>query len=167
LSVSAGSLESMLAGGIQFDTPTEVLEASPAPPNTQFPLYDDEHSARSQPVGPRLYYQVHFPGSIAGVGVGASVQLLGIEVGRVSDVRIEYDRASHILQTPVILEIRPNTISGLVASNQMDMTVYVNGALTYLVARGLRARLSSSNLITGQRQVNLEFVNDASTYIVS
>jgi paraquat-inducible protein B len=102
-----------------------------------------------------------------GVGVGASVQLLGIEVGRVSDVRIEYDRASHILQTPVILEIRPNTISGLVASNQMDMTVYVNGALTYLVARGLRARLSSSNLITGQRQVNLEFVNDASTYIVS
>jgi paraquat-inducible protein B len=143
----------MLAGGIQFDTPTGVLGAPSSPLNTQFPLYYDEHAARDQPVGPRVYYLVHFPGSISGLGVGASVQLLGIEVGRVSDVHMEYDRVNHRLETPVILEIRPDAIPGLVAPAQTDMARAVADALGYLIAGGLRARMSSSNLLTGQRQV--------------
>jgi hypothetical protein len=68
-------------------------------------------------------------------------------------VHMEYDRVNHRLETPVILEIRPDAIPGLVAPAQTDMARAVADALGYLIAGGLRARMSSSNLLTGQRQV--------------
>ncbi|MGA2409799.1 MAG: MlaD family protein [Candidatus Binataceae bacterium] len=161
LTAKTASLESLFAGGIGFDTPSAVLHAPSSRPGTEFPLYNDEDSARSEPVSTRVYYLVQFPGSVAGIATGSPVDLRGIDAGRVKDVHLEYDRSHHSLSTPVILELRPDVIRGLQASRTDDLAVAANDALSDLVARGLRARLSSSNLITGQRKVSLDFDPDA------
>jgi paraquat-inducible protein B len=89
------------------------------------------------------------------------VQLLGIDVGHVNDVHIEYDKTTRSLRTPVTLEVRPDAIPGLIPVGERNPAAAGNDSIGYLVAKGLRARLSSSNLVTGQRQVNLDFVPDA------
>jgi paraquat-inducible protein B len=161
LTASAASLESLFAGGIAFDTPTSVLNAPPSRAGTEFPLYNDEASARSEPVTPRLYGIVQFSGSVSGIETSSPVQLLGIEIGRVTDVHLEYDRSSHRLKTPMTLELHPNMIRNLVAPGQPNLVIATNDALSDLVAHGLRARLSNSNLITGQRKISLDFIPKA------
>jgi len=157
LTATAASLESLIAGGIAFETPSNVLAKPPSPPGAEFPLYNDENSARAEPVGLRLYYVAEFPGSVAGIGIGSQVQLLGIDIGRVSDVHLEYDRSSRGLLTPVTLELRPDVIRNFTAPGSNDSTAAASDALKHLIAEGLRAHLSSSNLITGQRKIALDF----------
>jgi paraquat-inducible protein B len=161
LTANAASLESLFAGGIAFDTSNDVLNETPSQPGTRFPLYNDEASARSEPVGPRIYYLVNFPGSISGISSGSPVELRGIEVGHVTDAHLEYDRATHTLLTPVTLELHPQAIRNLAVTGDKHLASAVNDALGHLVAQGMRARLSSSNLLTGQRKISLELVPDA------
>jgi paraquat-inducible protein B len=160
LTATAASLESLIAGGIAFETPKAVLDQPASRPGTEFPLYDDENSAKAEPVGPRLYYLAEFPGSITGISIGSPVQLLGVDIGRVSDAHLEYDRSSRSLSTPVTLELRPDAIRNLTAPGAQDVTASASSALQHLIAAGLRAHLSSTNLITGQRKVALDFGAD-------
>ena len=96
LKATAASLETLLAGGIAFDTPLEALNSAPSPPGREFRLYDDEAAARAQLVGPRAYYTVQFPGSVSDLNIGAPVELQGIGVGRVTDMHLEYDPRTHV-----------------------------------------------------------------------
>jgi paraquat-inducible protein B len=161
LRATAAPLGTLLSGGISFYTPGEALSRRACSPLYEFRLFDDEAAARAAGVGLHAYYTIQFPGSVQGLNVGAPVQLLGLEVGRVSDVHLEYDRRSGTLRSPVTIELEPKRITGLMQGEQSPKAA-TDQLLGLLVHEGLKARLTSASLLTGQRMVSLEFPSQAS-----
>src|SRR5688572_12897417 len=82
----------------------------------------------------------------------------GVQVGRVRDVRLRYIPENATLQTPVTIEIDPRQLQldlgGL--SSRADLRARLNDALSKLVAKGMRAKLSTSLLLPGAAGVSLE-----------
>ena len=101
-------------------------------------------------------YLVYFDQSVRGLRSGAPVEFRGIEVGQVTDVRLEFDSATAKFRIPVTIEIQPErfTARTLTASERRE-------TLNRLVASGLRAQLKSGNLLTGQLIVSLDMFKNA------
>jgi paraquat-inducible protein B len=157
---STRSLEALLAGGLGFDTSDAAMWDAAAPKDTEFHLYNSEDDADQQPTGPTVSYIANFPGSVHGLQEGAAVEVQGMRVGQVTDVHLEYDRATGTLTAPVTFEIDPTQLP--IAKDQPKPSIEeVNQVMDRLVQKGLRARMGSGNLLTGQRLIQLEFVTDA------
>ncbi|HWK43306.1 MAG TPA: MlaD family protein [Stellaceae bacterium] len=168
LKVSAESLQSVIAGGVAFDTPADRMEDESSPAEANFPLFDDETSARQAPYGEKVYYLINFPGSMRGLDVGAPVELRGIRVGRVSDMRLELDLKSNEPMVPVTVELEPERLAIVNAPPPQtppptggDLQTRANIGLEQLIAKGMRARLQTGNLLTGQRVVTFDFIPTA------
>jgi len=157
LHASMASLQELFAGGVSFATPAEAMNEAEAAPESHFILYGDKDMAEAIPAGPVLTYTLEFPGPVGGIGIGSPVELEGINVGRVSSVGLQYNPATQTLSTPVTIEIDPTRLTIRTAQGASPATRQVAElALEHLVEQGLRARLASGNLLTGQRLVALE-----------
>jgi len=130
---------------------------------TQFHLYDDQNEAQRDPRGGALRYLVDFVDTAGDVPPGSPVQLLGSEVGQITESRLQYDDARQRLLRRVTLELDPSRIQITHAKTNApaDPAEALNSRVAALVARGLRARLISANLITGAKVVSLDIVHDA------
>jgi paraquat-inducible protein B len=97
-------------------------------------------------------FVVFFEGSVDGLTQGSAVLFRGVPLGRVTDVGIRYDPQTSSFEIPVIIEIRPNVIA------RFSPTIAPNVELMkQLIDAGLRARLESASLVTGQQVVQLNF----------
>ena len=97
-------------------------------------------------------FVVFFQGSVDGLTQGSAVLFRGVPLGRVIDVGIRYDPKDSSFEIPVIVEIRP----GVIARYSPAATMETEG-LKRLIDAGLRARLESASLVTGQQVVQLNF----------
>ncbi len=157
LQVRIASLQAVLSGGIAFDNFDAPNEGPRRPPGSVFPLYDDEGSARSAEFATRIKLLVYFDGSVRGLSPGAPVEINGIQIGTVTDVRLMFDLEGASSRVAVRMEVQPQRFLPPDKIHPEDSMRIAEG----LVAHGLRAQLSSSNLITGQMLVAFEFVPDA------
>jgi len=154
----AESLQAVILGGIAFDTRPEGTGEGPSPKDSEFELYADKEAALSTPYGPQVAYLVHFGGSVRGVGVGTPVELLGIRVGQVTDVRLEGEAGQ--LRVPVTLTLDPERVllhQGELPTEGQKLQQSTDAQMALLVARGLRAELQSGSLLTGSKIVALAF----------
>jgi paraquat-inducible protein B len=150
--VKTESLQALLFGGIAFDTP-DGQEAGPDDiAGLVFTLHDDQKSIQDQAFSARIRYVLFFEDSVRGLTVGAPVEFKGIKVGSVIDVRLEYDEKSSGFRIPVVVELEPERI--LERGERMKKAP--REAFQALVKRGLRARLQTGNLLTGQLFVDLD-----------
>jgi paraquat-inducible protein B len=152
------SLDAVLGGGIVFDTPSTARIGEPARAQTIFPLYDDADSVESAIYTHKAPYLVYFLGSVAGLQVGASVQLRGITVGQVTDVHMELNPKDLTLHVPVTIELETERIQMQGGNSTADQS---GAILEALVKHGLRAQLQSASLLTGQLMVSLDFFPNA------
>ena len=92
----------------------------------------------------------YFPGSVAGLQIGAPVTFRGVRVGQVKSIgiRIDPDPTHSIVQ--VNMELVPEAVQGHGNSGTQE-------ALPALVERGLTAQLVLQSLVTGMLQVELDF----------
>ena len=99
-------------------------------------------------------FVVFFEGSVEGLTVGSPVLFRGVPIGTVTQVTIRYNREKNDLSIPVIVEINSGVIEGWDPdeSGPFNTTRYRK-----LLDKGLRARLESTSLVTGQKAVQLEF----------
>jgi paraquat-inducible protein B len=139
------------------------MTASASAGGTQFHLYDNQNEAQRDPRGNALRYLVDFVDTAGDVPPGSPVQLLGSEVGQITESRLQYDDATQRLLRRVTLELDPSRIQITHAKTNAptDPAEALNSRVATLVARGLRARLISANLITGAKVVSLDIVHDA------
>lgn len=100
---------------------------------------------------------VLFDESLQGLQAGAPVSYNGIDIGRVGRVVGSLDPGGERIRTAAVLELRGDT---LVAETDAGIGEIVDR----LVARGLRARLSTQSFVTGSLYVSLVFRPDARTY---
>ncbi|PYQ53209.1 MAG: hypothetical protein DMF59_02425 [Acidobacteria bacterium] len=151
LSVGGASVASLLSAPIEFTTP-EVLPGLLAADHTRFELYESQSQAEAAMVGPQMAYVTYFPGPVKGLEPGTPVQMKGVQVGRVSDVRLRYVPRTASLETPVTFGIDPRKLELPPDRNVM------NDALAKMVNKGMRATLASSLVLPGASGISLEFV---------
>ena len=162
LKVDTQSVVSILAGGIAFELPKQSLPGEQAQENSPFPLYDDYSAIQEKKYTIRNYYALLFDESVRGLSIGAPVELYGIKLGEVVDLKLELNLEHKKFFVPVIVAIEPERISAINKDEALKQAEKDPGAfLKDLVEKqGLRAQLQSGNLLTGQLMVNLVFVDD-------
>jgi len=160
----ASSWQQLVSGGISFDTPDDELAKPSSDAGSVFRLFDNQSDAEQEPRGPTLVYRVDFTGAASGgVGPGTTVQLLGTGVGTVTEAKLQYDDTTDSMLTRVTLQIDPSRIevvhrrSG--AAN--DPASAFAARIAKLVARGLRAQLTTASFLTGLKVISLDMVRDA------
>jgi paraquat-inducible protein B len=156
IQVNTDSLQAVLVGGLVFDMPPEIADKPESAADKSFMLYDDYNKAHAESRGPRFPYMMQFPGPVQGIAPDTEVTLNGIRVGRVVDVHMEYDQRDGVLRTPVTIEIETDYLKDFGLKGQVNRQEALNRVLDRLIQKGLRARLASGSLLTGQRLVALD-----------
>jgi paraquat-inducible protein B len=95
---------------------------------------------------------IYLDGNVNGLSVGSPVTFRGVPVGRVERISIEVQRETVDALVEVRLLLRPEAVNFGVGDSGEPL------AMTVLVQRGLRAQLALQSLVTGQRQVELDFL---------
>nr|MDQ3283813.1 MlaD family protein [Acidobacteriota bacterium] len=159
VSLAGGGLGSLLSSPVSFYTP-EVMAGLPAADKTHFQLYESQPAAIAAADGPHLTYLTYFTGSIRGLGVGTPVQMKGVQVGHVREVRLRYLPETASLETPVMLEIDPRQLEFAVSdgTTREELRAMMNDALGRLVNKGMRATLATSLVLPGASAVALDIV---------
>ena len=109
----------------------------------------------------RDFFAVYFPGSVKGLDKGAPVTFRGVKVGEVREVQaILTNRPAALIQIEVVIEVRQTVVE--VAPGQSVPAFLVASASREdfargLIERGIRARLKSASLLTGQKYIDLDF----------
>ena len=160
LNVKMESLSSLLTGGIAFDTPATAGGSSePSQPGTTFKLFKNFSSIQEEKYVLTRPFLINFDGSVRGLSVGAPVEFRGIKIGIVSDIVIQLNPKTLDIKIPVLIEIQPERITTpQVIMSKMEEEKYA--VMKHMVKRGLRARLETGSLLTGQLFVGLDFYPD-------
>ena len=157
IDVKMESLRALLFGGVAFETPSADAAAPTAAENHSFPLFANREEANSASYTRAIAGISHFTGSVRGLAAGSEVTMHGLKIGRVTDVRLAADPAKGTIVAAVRYEVQPERIVGI-GQRQYKTD---KEAVAALLDRGLRARLETASLITGQQTVAMEFVADA------
>jgi paraquat-inducible protein B len=108
-------------------------------------------------------FVLYFDGSVKGLNVGAPVDFQGVRVGSVIGVTVQYLPREGEFRTPVYIEVEPGSIKEMgTRTDEDDQKRFLQS----LVDRGLRARLESQSLVTGQLFVELGFFPDTPIRLV-
>jgi paraquat-inducible protein B len=103
-------------------------------------------------------YCVVFPGSVKGLAAGAQVTFRGVKIGEVQKVRALLTGRS---DEPIVIEVTIEIVRDVVEAPlglRSPLEKLVGRALAdELVRRGVRARMLSASLLTGQKYIDLDF----------
>ncbi|WP_137176997.1 intermembrane transport protein PqiB [Roseomonas sp. AR75] len=155
--VQLESLRALVLGGIAFETPDAAQRGPMAAADQVFRLYASQEAANNASVTRRIPVVSYFTDSVGGLAPGAPVQFQGVRIGEVIGYDLVYDAATDRLRIPVRYEIEPDRIAGSSAAEHRGPLENAQ----MLVRQGLRARLASANLLTGQQLISLEVVANA------
>jgi paraquat-inducible protein B len=153
LSLDVQSISALLRGGVAFDDVDGALTMADGD-DAPFRLFGSrgaaEEAAFEDAPGDQLRLSALFEQSVRGLSAGAPVEYRGVPVGQVEALAI--DAGATLDQTRVLatLRLQPRRI-GLTTDDPDERLDYFERS----VARGLRARLSTGNFVTGALYVEL------------
>jgi paraquat-inducible protein B len=156
--VNTEGLMAILLGGISFETPSD----SPSPPqaegNTVFPLFANRAEAMKGPDREVVVFTMYFGEPLRGLTVGAPVEVNGLGVGEVKNIRMEYDEEAAKVGFPIDVALFPGRLRALSRQGLADPTPAEQKArIDRLVEKGLRAQMKTGSLLTGQMYIALDF----------
>jgi paraquat-inducible protein B len=108
----------------------------------------------------RIEMVTYFPGSVQGLDVGAQVQFQGVPVGQVTVISLDYLPSRESFRIPVQYEIWPKNVRVLGGSGEAEPREVLQRLVD---EKGLRARLESVSIVTGQYLVSLSLNPDLPT----
>jgi paraquat-inducible protein B len=156
------SLASVLAGGVAFDTAPLSHDQGPVSSGTEFTLFEDHAAAMAPPDGEPDYVRMRFSDSLRGLSLGAPIDFLGINIGRVFSIDLDYDPATQSFPVIVTALIYPRRMGKAYTELEREGTAKSEDKMARLVgklvARGLRAQPRTGNLLTGQLYIALDFI---------
>lgn len=162
-SVKTESLSSILVGGIAFRAPEYSPDDKPAPEEYAYELFDDQQTALAPPNGKPQFLALRFDQALRGLRVDAPVEFLGMEIGKVVSVNLDFDAKKRSFPVNVGIVIYPQRLGQahtkmLKALNHdpNDEAASVRLMGTF-IENGLRAQARTGNLLTGQLYISLDF----------
>lgn len=152
------SLGTLISGGIAFETPISLISQNSKTDRTNFALHSTYAESKEKPYQATELYVMYFDGSLRGLSKGATVEFRGIEVGTVLDIDVRLNPDTLDVEAPVLVELHPETVTKNVGPQP------VAEILENWFRRGLRAQLSTSNLLTGSLYIDLVLAPDAEAF---
>src|SRR6056297_1026511 len=155
VNLDVSSLASLVEGGLTFDT--MVSGGTPIDPGENFPIFESEEAARQSlfqsTSANALSVMTEFDGSVSGLVAGADVRFRGIKVGEVADLTMNTveSGSERAVRLRAVLELRPVNM-GLGPETTSGQALDL---LRDYIAQGVRARLTSANILTGELIVEL------------
>lgn len=98
---------------------------------------------------------VVFKESINGLAIGAPIKLYGVQIGHVTEIKVERDKENNRTLIPVTFEVNPQNISNYVNTHMMD---WEDVEVEKLIDSGLRMQLQLGSLLTGQLFIEASFL---------
>ncbi len=161
--VELESLQALLSGGVAFETPHQIgsstSSAPPAAANAKFMLFEDKSQADAAGFVQKIPFVTYFTTSVGGLARGSPVNVFGIQVGTVDDVKLMLDQEHGQMRVRVSYDLQPERVFAQDTAIREADPARVTEAL---VGQGMRAVLESSSFITGQKQISLQYVPGAS-----
>lgn len=162
LKLSTQSLTSIVSGGVAFLEPKYSPDAKPAQSNAEFQIFEDQAAALAPPDGEPRYIRMRFNQSLRGLVVNAPVDFLGVTIGRVISVDLDYDAKTGSFPGVVGAVIYPQRLGAAneklkAAAGSGDEEKQTTRILAQFVAGGLRAQVRTGNLLTGQLYIGMDF----------
>ncbi|WP_287600673.1 MlaD family protein [Thiothrix sp.] len=148
------SLTSLLIGGVAFETPKSIAAGEVSTADAEFVLYKNFAAIQEKQFSQKLYYVMYFNGSVRGLAVGAPVEFQGIPLGKVENIDMKMDMKSHEIRIPVLVSIQPQRFDEQISKDAAQ------AMMSKLVSKGLRARMETASLLTGQKLVTLSMEKD-------
>ncbi|MEO8641700.1 MlaD family protein [Pseudomonas sp.] len=162
-SVKTESLSSILVGGIAFRAPEYSPNDQPAAEDKAFDLFEDQLTALAPPSGKGQFLSLRFDQALRGLKVGAPVEFLGIEFGRVVSVNLDFDAKKRSFPVNVGIVIYPQRL-GQAHTKMLEVLKHDPNdeaagvrLMGSFIDNGLRAQARSGNLLTGQLYIALDF----------
>lgn len=159
LRVELQSFKSLLAGGIAFRNPRRSEKLPREQPEATFRLYPSEAEAEIGFYATTLPYVSYFSSSVRGLTRGSEVHMFGKPLGTVTDVELVRDPrpgGDGRLAVRVAYVLQPER-----ALSEADRTALQGDGLRALLRDNLRVVLRTSSLLTGQKELSLEYVPGA------
>ncbi len=101
---------------------------------------------------------MYFSESIAGLNVGSPVVYEGVTVGKVVKIEIKTDPKTLEFRIPVYIRFASD---GDISHMSFSKNITHREFMDLLIQKGLRARLTTQNLLTGQLMIELLMLPDA------
>ncbi|ENX8983720.1 intermembrane transport protein PqiB [Neisseria gonorrhoeae] len=155
IKLNSAPLPALLSGAISFDSP-KTKNSKNVKSEDSFTLYDSRSEIANLPDDRSLYYTAFFKQSVRGLTVGSPVEYKGLNVGMVSDVPY-FDRndSLHLFENgwiPVRIRIEPSRLE--INADEQSKEHWKQQFQTAL-NKGLTATISSNNLLTGGKMIEL------------
>lgn len=145
-SLNTQSLASIITGGIAFDYP-ENSDANTAPLKSRFTLWNSRTDALKVPDGKPHKIVMYFDTSLRGLSTGAPIDFMGINIGNVTSINVEFDPNYSKLRMRVEAVLYPSRLAN---GKELDPT----GAIfRRFIQQGWRAQMRTGNLLTGQNYI--------------
>ena len=110
-----------------------------------------------------IKYVLYFQGSIRGLNVGSPVVLNGVPIGRVIGISLITDVQTLEIQTPVYIETNQNSF--IVTNGNGRSKEDIQEFTDKMIEKGLRAKLESQSLLTGQKMIAMGFFPDTPVFL--
>ncbi len=159
LHIEIESLQAVLSGGVAFGLPEERRDKSApeAADKTVFKLYNSKEDADTAGYRDRLSMVSYFETSVQGLSAGSPINLFGLQVGNVTEVKLLIDPQTGKARVRVAMEVQPERIF-----SEDEISRDAPEAITQaLVNNGMRAETASGNLLTGSTVISFTFVPNA------
>lgn len=168
INMNVASLASLVNGGVAFDT--TFTGGQPVDAATVFNLFPDETAARQSiyaKIGENAVpMAIIFTGSVNGLDAGAPIIYQGLQVGQVTGISafIDTNRAgAKTVKVRAAVDIDPQALGLDSSTGKAEVLSFLQEA----VAKGLRARLTTTSLFSSALKVELVDLPDEPTAVVA
>lgn len=155
--INTQSLVSILLGSIVFENIGDTDQLAQAPQNTSFRAFSSQDEALKVLDTNILHGVMVFQESVRGLSPGAQIDFRGIVIGEVISNSIDFDAITKKINVVVTVDIYPDRIHSKFNSKHESKHAPSNEFIGALVNRGLRGQLRTSNILTGQLYIALDF----------
>ena len=155
IELHSAPLPALLSGAISFDSPKSVQHQAVGN-DDEFALYNSRSEVENLGDERSLYYTAFFTQSVRGLITGAPVDYKGINIGVVADVPYFAPNDSlHLFDNgwiPVRIRLEPSRME---INAEAQSKAHWQQQFQTALNKGLTAVISSNNLITGSKMIEL------------
>jgi paraquat-inducible protein B len=156
--VEMQSFQALIAGGLTFETPRFMTWEKPSAADHVFRLYGDRSEADAAGFATNIPFVTYFTSSVSGLSRGSEVEVFGLQVGTVTDVRLVMDPQTAKMRARVAFNVQPERI---MSEQELLRQQDPEAVTAAMVKSGMRVVLESGNFITGQKDLSMQFVPGA------
>jgi len=153
------SLQAIVSGAVAFDIPPDAQASAPSADNSVFYLYHSEDDANAAGYQTNIPLVAYFTSSVAGLQDGAPVDVLGIQVGQVTDVRLMVGLPNGGVKVRVAMDLQPERV--MPKTSAAPATIDTATILQNMVNQGMRAELETASYVTSQKEISLSIIPGA------